>query len=304
MFAAVTRGQLAAASGADRYTSGILRLQGWTRTAMGAVDPVMLSGVASDGRPLPTLLNGAPVRVARLLAGGATREEALTGGRNQLVQLVRTQVADAGRVATGVSTVAHRAGGYYRMLQPPSCSRCAILAGKFYRFNDGFLRHPRCDCVHIPAAEADLDDLRMNPKAYFDSLTDQEQRKIFTVAGAQAIQDGANIRQIVNARRGMRTASVGGRRVLTTTEGTTRRGWHAYVQRAANPNTRFVRTPGSPYSRTAKPRLMPEQIYGLAEQEGWGREELARQLTRNGYLMDADAPGGHSLERIGNLLNP
>src|SRR5690606_23965723 len=33
---------------------------------------------------------------------------------------------------------------YVRMLTPPSCSRCTVLAGRWYRKNAGFARHPGC----------------------------------------------------------------------------------------------------------------------------------------------------------------
>lgn len=296
----VTLGQLTAASRSNDYVRGVLEEQGFDSDPDWVVDPVMFSGIASDGRPLPTLLQGPRATVARMLTEGAEREDALNRGQFELSRIVSTQVADAGRTADGVATVAYGASGYYRMLTPPSCSRCVVLAGQFYRYNVGFDRHPRCDCVHIPAAEAD-EDYRLNPKQYFATLTEAEQNKVFTESGAQAIRDGADIGQIVNARRGMRTASIGGRDVLTTVEGTTKRGWHSYVRRAIDPDTRFVKTSRSKYRRTQKPRLMPEQIYSLSREYGWDRSELMRQLVRNGYMTDVDAPGRYALERIGNF---
>ena len=35
-------------------------------------------------------------------------------------------------------------GGYVRMVQAGACSRCVVLAGKWYRKNQGFQRHPGC----------------------------------------------------------------------------------------------------------------------------------------------------------------
>src|SRR5690606_25790677 len=99
-------------------------------------------------------------------------------------------------------------------------SRCVILAGRFYRKNTGFQRHPGCDCRHIPASESVAGDLAVDPRAYFDSLTEAEQDKAFTKAGAEAIRAGADIGQVVNARRGMYTAQG----QLLTREGTTSRG--------------------------------------------------------------------------------
>src|SRR5665647_1979159 len=115
-------------------------------------------------------------------------------------------------------------GGFSIRMYPPTCSRCVVLAGKWYRKNQGFARHPGCDCRHIPSSESVAGDLTVSPQAYFDSLSKAEQDRIFTNAGAEAIRNDANIGQVVNARRGMRTAQIGGRDVLITTEGTTRRG--------------------------------------------------------------------------------
>lgn len=176
-------------------------------------------------------------------------------------------VIDAARAAETAATTAYpEVDGYVRMLNPPSCSRCVVLAGRFYRWNDGFSRHePTCDCRHIPVSEAIAGDLTVNPSRYFWSLTRAEQDKTFTAAGAQAIRDGADINQVVNARRGMRKAQVGGRDVLVSTEGTTRRG-------LANRD----RT-----GRSSSVRLMPESIYEIA---GDDRDEAIRLLRLAGFI--------------------
>jgi hypothetical protein len=98
--------------------------------------------------------------------------------------------------------------------------------------------------------------VRTDPKLYFESLSGPEQDRIFTKVGAQAIRDGADIFQVVNARRtkaGMYTA--GG--LKYTTESTTKRG------------------------RKRGPRLMPESIYKIA---GSDRAEAIRLLRFHGYL--------------------
>jgi hypothetical protein len=89
--------------------------------------------------------------------------------------------------------------GWVRMLTPPSCSRCAILAGRFYRWSDGFERHPNCDCTHIPATRDIAPSIVVDPVAYFESLTPAEQDYYFGKAVAQSIRDGANMEQVVNA---------------------------------------------------------------------------------------------------------
>ena len=81
------------------------------------------------------------------------------------------------------------------------------------------------------------------------------QEDVFTVAGARAIRDGADMAQVVNARRGMTTAQVGAERILATKAGATR----------------------------GRVRLMPETIMQIA---GSDRPEAIRLLRLHGYLRD------------------
>lgn len=69
-------------------------------------------------------------------------------------RLVESIVQEAGRAAQQVATVTYPHVEYVRHLNLPSCSRCAVLAGRVYRFSDGFERHPGCDCVMIPVTVA------------------------------------------------------------------------------------------------------------------------------------------------------
>jgi hypothetical protein len=156
--------------------------------------------------------------------------------------------------------------GYVRMLNPPSCSRCAVLAGKFYRWNRGFERHPNCDCRHIPTSEDQAGNLTTNPQAYFDSLTRAEQDRIFTIKGAEAIRDGADISQVVNARRGVAKAQLFGRDVFHTYQGVTRHSLFGRRKRELG--------------KRLPVRLMPESIYALAED----REDALRLLFLYGYI--------------------
>lgn len=89
--------------------------------------------------------------------------------------------------------------GWVRMLTPPSCDRCIILAGRWYRWSEGFERHPLCDCRHIPSTESDSRSLLTNPEAYFDSLTEEEQNEAFGMSHADAIRLGADMGQVVNS---------------------------------------------------------------------------------------------------------
>jgi hypothetical protein len=168
----VAAGQLAAASRADGYTARIL---GADDGAPLRVEPFALAGVASDGRDLTSLLYQPAITALAGIRDGATVDRAMAAGALDLDMIVRTQVADAGRVADGVATTAQGVDGYIRLVQPGACSRCIILAGVFYEWNAGFLRHPSCMCQHVPAV-ADLPDgLLDDPADIFHALSLAEQ---------------------------------------------------------------------------------------------------------------------------------
>ncbi|AYN57796.1 head maturation protease [Arthrobacter phage Eileen] len=254
-----TQQERAAVAGAG-YVTDALAAQGEYVAPEAFLNPAAFAGQAADGRPLNTLLYSPLTTAKQQLADGASVTSALAAGRGALDTIIRATVADAGRAAAGVNIASRTGVGYVRMLNPPSCSRCSVLAGRFYRWNAGFDRHPLCDCVHVPAKGADSaksEGLIHDPYEYFNSLSEAEQNSRYTKAGAQAIRDGGDIFQIVNSRRGMKPGG------LVTTEGTTRRG-------------NFGR----------KGRLTPEGIY----QQAGSREEALRLLEANGYIL----PGGQN----------
>lgn len=302
----VAAAQLAAARSGAAYVPDVLEETRQRDDPVGEVSPAAFAGVASDGRSLDSLLDGAVVQ--------AKESQSLTAGGSWLDMAVLTQVADAARGAAGVAIAARpQVTGYTRMLNPPSCSRCAVLAGKWFRWNDGFLRHPRCDCRHIPASEDIADDFRTDPKAYFDSLPSAEslaekypdltvrmrteagiysQEDIFTRAGARAIRDGADIGQVVNARRGAHGLGVAGAQ-LTKAEAQALRGGRdrgALQRRDVFGQQLFTTTEGVTVHGVAgkrlgksarTPRLMPESIYEVAED----RADAIRLLRRFGYIL-------------------
>jgi hypothetical protein len=249
----LTAAQREAAAAADGYLTAILAAQG-VAAEEPRINPAAFAGIASDGRDLASLLALPGIVAKTAIAGGADTDRAMAAG-GALAQLAaHTQVADAGRTADQAALVAEsRAAGYVRMVVGKTCSRCLILAGRTYRWNAGFRRHPKCDCIHIPAAEDHADDLRTNPRQAFDAMDRAEQERVFGKAGAEAIRDGADMARVVNARRGMETANVFGRDVLTTTEAAGRR-----------------------------PRLMPESIYAYADGD---RAEAVRLLRLHGYIF-------------------
>ena len=96
-------------------------------------------------------------------------------------------------------------------------------------------------------------------------MTQSERDKAFTKPGAEAISLGADVAQVVNARRenAVYPAQVLGRTVVATREGTTRRG----VAHAA--------------MRGGRTRLMPESILAIAENQA----DAVRLLKLYGYVL-------------------
>lgn len=270
--------QAIAASSADAYVDDALEAEGVAAEPADRLVPGAFAGIASDGRPLASLLMQPAVTALDQIQRGASPARAMSSGLLTLDLIARTQVADAGRVADGVAITARPEVGYVRMIVGETCARCLILAGRRYEWNQGFQRHPRCDCRHIPVAEYVPDDVRVNPQAYFDSLTEAEQDDLLGKADADAVRDGADLAKVVNARRGMQTASVFGREVVLTTEGTTLRGDFGRTRR----DGRLFRRAGQRVRSTAAIRLMPEQIYREA---GGSRDEAVRLLRLHGYIL-------------------
>lgn len=207
----VAGGQAVAASLADSYVSAVLTEQNIEASALRVVAPRAFAGIASDGRSLLSLLDEPLIRVKVELGAGRPVQQALAAGRSLLATITTTQVADAGRTAVATAIAARpQVTSYTRMLNPPSCSRCVVLAGKVFAWNQGFQRHPHCDCVHIPTVEDVAGDTATDPVAYFAGLSRADQDRYFTAAGAEAIRRGADVGQVVNVRRtgaGLATAA-------------------------------------------------------------------------------------------------
>jgi hypothetical protein len=278
---ALSAGQYAAAQGATPFVTAAMALQDLDPDASeGAFVAETLAGMASDGRPLSSLLYESLIDVKERLGRGAALDDAMRIGLGSLERMVDTQVADAARVGISVASTARKDIQWFvRTLTPPSCARCAILAGKITSVERPFPRHPRCDCINLPIGDRKLaNEMVRSPMDYFKSLGEADQNATFTKAGAQAIRDGADIFQVVNARRGMSTAGSfvtgSGETAVThrgrtisgrfTSEGMTRRGLAAQGLR---------KTPGAR-------RLTPEAIMALASD----RDEAIRLLRRFGYL--------------------
>lgn len=197
----VALGQYAAAARSIAYIRAAIEAEQADPTPLAEVDPRALSGVAADGAPLSSLLLVGVYRTRQLLAVGVPLAEALAAGQSRLLRVAVNEVVQAGISGSSASLAATpTANGYVRVLVPPSCSRCIVLAGKHFEWSAGFLRHPLCDCVHRPYV-GDPPAATINPEAAFRSMSEVEQDATFTKAGAEAIRNGADIGRVVNARQ-------------------------------------------------------------------------------------------------------
>jgi hypothetical protein len=286
--------QAASIASADQYLVDILAAQGADTGAVAELaEDAFLDMTDGGGSWLRNLVYAPPSAYRDALDEGLGRAAALSRAGFVARAVAGDGVRDAGRVSRMVAMAARpQALRYVRMLNGKSCARCAVLAGRRYRVS-AFQRHPGCDCFHVPIAEADR-DWTTDPELYFRSLSEAEQDATFGKAAAEALRLSKNVEvtmgQVVNAQSGMTTVTSFGRDLEVTTTGTSVRGLAGSLLRAEQGVTRqVIGTTADGAPRTLRfanaPRLMPDEIFRLAESEGWDRAELIRQLTRFAYLV-------------------
>ncbi len=265
VFETVGAGQLAAASTGLDYVGRVLRETGVEAPAVASVNAQRFVGGTADGRPLETLLDGAVVTAKTAVGAGASPRVALAESRTWLETVVLDSVRDANRQAVSSGMTVHpRLQGWVRMLNPPSCKFCIMLAGKFFRWNQGFQAHPHCDCRHIPSQESTAGDLTIDPYAYFRSLDEKTQDRVFGKADAQAIRDGADMYRVVNIRsRGLADDGL-------KNKAGRNRGWQS----------RRWDTPS---------KMTIDDIYRAAT----GRDDAIRLMSENGFITGPQTAGGN-----------
>lgn len=155
--------------------------------AIGAMLAEQGTSVAADATVIPLAFTSSPDAVGQMVDA--------TDSRWQLDRLISSLVTDAARAAESVSITARPRVGYVRYVSPPCCSRCAILAGRFYRWSSGFKRHPGCDCTHLPTTDPRSEHLQ-NPA----DLVDRGLVTGLSKADQKALADGADLNQVVNVR--------------------------------------------------------------------------------------------------------
>lgn len=285
---------------ADAYIPAVLEETGQLRAVPAAAETNVLAfvGVTGAGTAVADQVSLAPIRAkqarqSQIFADGSTttmlpgmtEAQALASAGKWLTATAGTILSDTGRAVETTGIATRNVGGYVRMLNPPSCGRCAVLAGRFYRKNQGFQRHPGCDCRHIPASEAIAGDMTLDLHAYLDSLDEAGQVKVLgSKANLEAWRDyGAEPQQIINAYRGgIRTAqgTYGGGTVKFTTDASTRRSLATYRMRNASRLDLDAGQVILPNGKRAIVRRMPETILRTTQ----GREQVLRQLRLYGWI--------------------
>lgn len=190
----------AAQDGAE-YVPEVLAQTRQDASGMIPANPAAFAIANRDGAPVVKVLHTSVVRAKQSIGAGMSTAGALLEARKFLDVAVPSLIADANRGAVQASLTSTNVTGYVRMLNPPSCRRCIPLAGKWFRWNKGFQRHPGCDCRHIPVGENAAGDFLTDPYGMFNSMSEAEQNKVFGKRDAQAIRDGGDIWKVTNADR-------------------------------------------------------------------------------------------------------
>jgi hypothetical protein len=271
---------------ADAYIPAVLEETGQTRSIHAAAETRIEAfvGVTGAGVTVADQVSVAPIRAKQAVAGGASQDQALVSAGQWLTATSGTILSDTGRAVETTGMATRNVSGYVRMLSPPSCGRCAVLAGKFYHANQGFQRHPGCDCRHIPASEAIGGDMTLDLNAYLGSLDEAGQVKVL---GSKANREawskyGAEPQQIINSYRGgIRTAQdVRGNTVRYTTDAATRRSLATYRMRNASRLERDAGAIRLANGKTGLVRRMPETILRTSSSP----EAVVRQLRLYGWI--------------------
>lgn len=302
--AEVVAGQVAAAEQSAGYLEAVSLAQA-VDAPKAKVNAQAFSGVMLDGREVgPALYGGVTTTKARI-AQGWPLEQAFQSGATFLGLIAKAAVQDMGRQSDGTLAVGRHYQLYVRVINAGACSRCAILAGKS-SYRVAFKRHPACRCTAAPVAGGEdiPEGMFAGPHDYFESLPRDEQDRVFTKSGAEAIRQGADPAKVVNARRGaygigysghsngpqvnvnrLQKLTIGKRadgtplQVYATSEGTSYRSSWARQQIDVAGN--YAKGAGDRYRKTTMVRLMPEQIAVMAGGDAARWREL---LAKYGYL--------------------
>lgn len=253
---AISAAQARAAMDASDAAGQII--DGYGLTPGAAVNAAGFAGwMQPDLSPVQSSLDDAlalaPVITARSAAGSA--EARLAAGSQIVGTLARTAVSNAARMATSARITGSRYVDGVFWEPAPYCQRCAVILGKHFAYGHDWARHPRCDGQVVPAPESggpEIDGPDVN------DISD------LTGAQKQAIDDGADLNQVINSQTGVRGGSRSPRSPLYGNGTKT----YAGAGRAKKGEPRKV-------------RLTPKGIYQMA---GDNRDMAVDLLRKYGYL--------------------
>ena len=234
-----------------------------SRPAEMVLQPQVFAERTATGMPVDMALDRVVEDAWERVEDGMDVADSMTAAEDDLLRFIDQVCADTARDMERADVILTPRSGWARVVHAPCCKRCAVLAGRVYQWSQGFERHPRCRCTHRKVLRGDEwpDDI---PSAA--DLVARGDVRDLTRAEVQALDDGADLAQVVNARR--RAASG-----MTTTEGMSRRGWARAVARE------YARQSAGQEPRH---RLTVTAIYRLSSD----RDEAVRLLARNGYVTD------------------
>lgn len=282
LFAALDTAQYQTARDSMESTPRIMRdTDGTAPAASYDVSPWQWVGVNGNGMSTLDTMWSAIVTGKMAIGSGLPLDMALHRVEWTLAERARTLLADTQRSTAAVAARSRSPyAGYVRCLTPPSCPRCVILAGR-RSGSIAFQRHPNCDCTAVYTAHPE-NGMLTDPIGYLNELDDaQLARALGGESYAQAYRDGADLYQLVNAQRGIRSAQLYGRNIRYTTEGLTKRGFAGRRMIDAGYAREFVKN-GGRYTKVDRPRLMPETIYELCANDP---EKARRMLYDYGWII-------------------
>lgn len=183
--------QAARPQGLAALAQTILRYQLIAATFADRAVGVMLAEQRIEAPPQATLnlpaFTTSPLTVERMTAATETDAE--------FQRLIESMTQETARAVQQAAVAVRPDIGWVRHLTLPSCSRCAVLAGRVYRWSDGFLRHPGCDCTMTPTGEGD------SSMAYdVEGLARAGQVTGLSKADLRALDEGADFGRLVNVR--------------------------------------------------------------------------------------------------------
>lgn len=286
----IVKYQQAAAALATATTIITLESQGPIDDVEYLANPETIGQVTSDGYP-------AYYVAQRQLEAAATRQAEKQAAQQpwfdadryreaySLLVGIRGAVSNAAALSSLLQIDQKPGALYVRIANHPCCARCAILAGKkATKPTMGFARHPGCDCgmraIHPDQADKFLEENPLqDPRKYFDSLSKEDQDRVFGVANSKAIRNGADIAQVINAQKGMYNLLADGTRQYVPRQGTfTRSGTVRYSGLAKRRLSTYIDKDGT---EQTLPRLSIKTIY---DRYANSPEQLQKALYNNGYL--------------------